>query len=78
MERSFWVLERNGRYIALVNEPTQQGGWVKIASWTDEARECRHWPTYQHADDERRHLPHPFWMADPVEYAWITDYGDAQ
>lgn len=76
--KTFWVLERDGKYVALATEPTPEGGFYRIPSWTDDVRDCRHWPTFNHADDIRRGLPHPFWMADVVEHAWIQDYGDAQ
>jgi len=76
--RTFWVLERDGRYVALAVEPTPEGGTYRIPSWTDDIRDCRHWPTFNHADDVRRGLPHPFWMADVIEHAWISNYGDVQ
>lgn len=74
--KSFWVLERDGRYLSLRHEPSPHGGTYIVPGWTDSIVEARHWPSYQYADMERRGLGHPFWMSTPVEHAFIGAYSD--
>jgi hypothetical protein len=71
-DRTFWVLERDGRYVSMSDVETTQGGFVRHVDWTDDIKEARHFPTQQYADDLRRSLGHPFWMSDPVQHAWIS------
>lgn len=71
MSKSFYVLERDGRYVAIFSEENGAGGFISTPGWVDDVKDARHWQDYTHADDIRRNLPHPYWMADPVEHAWI-------
>lgn len=71
-DKTFWVLERDGQYVSLKDVPTGDRAFSRIATWTDDLRDARHWPTQLHADVVRRHLSHPFWMSDAVEHQMLS------